>query len=165
MAAKCEVCAQGWYSNNDDDTACKPQSANCEKGSYHVFNSLVTDDSSCVDCEVGTYNDEGATETDGAWTDCAAENAQCSFSGYKLVRYGAGETHAQQWHTDGVSCSNAVFGDPVQATLKRCEYNTPRTTACKACPAGTISQGTIRSDESNSFTLREVLYKTRVAVT
>jgi hypothetical protein len=113
-AAKCEECAQGRFSDNDDDTACKPQSANCEQGSYHVFPSLVKDESTCEDCEEGTYNDEGATETDS-----------------------------------------------------KADKLSPRTTVCKACPGGTISKGTRRSDEiihllceSVTYSLERVVPKT-----
>ena len=56
------------------------------------------------------------------WIDCAAEHAQCSFSGKKRVRYGAAGKYVSQMHTDGVKCSNDVFGDPNAMTLKRCAY-------------------------------------------
>jgi Flp pilus assembly pilin Flp len=55
------------------------------------------------------------------WTTCAVENAFCSFSGTALVRYGAGSTWVSGTYTDGVSCSNSVFGDPAYGTVKSCQ--------------------------------------------
>ena len=90
----------------------------------------------------------GSGSGGGAWTDCAAENHHCSFSGSNLVRYGAGETHVSQMHTDGVSCSNKVFGDPLPGASKRCEYfkrwsssiavscGNHRAATCPDCPQG-----------------------------
>jgi hypothetical protein len=58
----------------------------------------------------------------GSWTLCANENQFCSFSGLKEVRYGANGQYAFQNHTDGVNCTNAVFGDPIPGTVKQCHY-------------------------------------------
>jgi hypothetical protein len=60
------------------------------------------------------------TSTAG-WTRCAGENERCAFSGTRLVRYGAGSGWVQRTLTDGVSCSNEVFGDPAYGTVKSCE--------------------------------------------
>jgi hypothetical protein len=57
----------------------------------------------------------------GIWTNCANENGFCSFSGTAQVRYGAGEVWVIQTHTDGVSCTNAIFGDPVWGVAKTCQ--------------------------------------------
>lgn len=55
------------------------------------------------------------------WTTCASENGYCNFSGTAPVRYGANGAWVTQNHTDGVSCTNAVFGDPVYGTAKTCQ--------------------------------------------
>jgi chitodextrinase len=56
------------------------------------------------------------------WSYCAAEHQRCAFSGTRDVRYGANGTFtAARSFADGVQCSNAVFGDPVKGTVKRCE--------------------------------------------
>jgi len=55
------------------------------------------------------------------WTTCAVENAFCSFSGTALVRYGANGTWTSGTFTDGVLCSNSVFGDPLYGTVKSCQ--------------------------------------------
>lgn len=56
------------------------------------------------------------------WTVCAQEAERCSFSGQKEVRYGANDVFtAPRVFTDGVECSNAVFGDPVFGVQKHCE--------------------------------------------
>lgn len=66
------------------------------------------------------------------WTFCANENATCSFTGSMQVRYGAGGTYVVRTYAGGVSCSNAVFGDPVYGVVKHCEIgsaaSTPGTT-------------------------------------
>jgi len=58
------------------------------------------------------------------WTSCAAENGTCSFSGTKVVRYGANSTAKAGWATlvltGGTACSNAVFGDPNSGAGKSC---------------------------------------------
>ena len=59
------------------------------------------------------------------WTFCAEENQRCNFSGTREVRYGAGGTYATLTRTDGVECSNSVFGDPIFGVVKRCEVRAP----------------------------------------
>ena len=50
------------------------------------------------------------------WTFCADEHEQCTFSGTKEVRYGYEATFtAPRVFSNTVSCSNAIFGDPVPA--------------------------------------------------
>lgn len=61
------------------------------------------------------------TVSAAAWTACAREHQQCSFSGTKNVRYGKRGQYTEQIHTDGVSCSNGVFGDPLVGVVKVCE--------------------------------------------
>jgi Flp pilus assembly pilin Flp len=58
----------------------------------------------------------------GAWITCANENGFCSFSGTAQVQYGANGVWVTQTHTDGVSCTNAVFGDPISGVVKTCQY-------------------------------------------
>ncbi len=57
------------------------------------------------------------------WTDCAPENGYCPFSGTATVRYGANGSYANGTFTDGVSCSNSIFGDPLPGTVKRCSVS------------------------------------------
>lgn len=58
----------------------------------------------------------------GTWTTCANENGFCSFSGTAQVQYGANGVWVTQTHTNGVSCTNAVFGDPIPGVVKTCQY-------------------------------------------
>ena len=56
------------------------------------------------------------------WTFCSNEDQQCSFTGARDVRYGASGTYTTpRSFTDGVMCSNGVFGDPLVGVTKRCE--------------------------------------------
>jgi hypothetical protein len=60
------------------------------------------------------------------WTFCANEWERCSFTGTQEVRYGANGTFtAPRTFTDGVECTNAVFGDPLPGVLKHCERRAP----------------------------------------
>lgn len=56
---------------------------------------------------------------------CAAENGTCSFSGVQEVWYGAGVLWKKAQASNGVSCSNAVFGDPIVGTAKACYVRAP----------------------------------------
>ena len=58
----------------------------------------------------------------GNWVHCASENGSCAFTGEKTVRYGANSQYATGTYTDGVQCSNGVFGDPAFGVRKSCEY-------------------------------------------
>ena len=57
------------------------------------------------------------------WTQCASENGTCTFSGTREVRYGSGSYLFTRIATGSISCSNAVFGDPVKSTAKYCWYS------------------------------------------
>jgi hypothetical protein len=61
------------------------------------------------------------------WTHCAGEDVRCEFSGTKEVRYGVEPAYVYQVHTDGVMCSNDVFGDPLVGALKSCSYRDQQT--------------------------------------
>ncbi len=56
----------------------------------------------------------------GDWIYCASENQFCSFAGTRIVRYGANGQYVYGFYTNGVSCSNAVFGDPIPGVVKQC---------------------------------------------
>ena len=55
------------------------------------------------------------------WTDCAVENGFCSFIGTAQVRYGANGVWATGTFTNGVACTNSVFGDPLYGVVKACQ--------------------------------------------
>ena len=55
------------------------------------------------------------------WTNCAAENQLCSFSGSKRVRYGEGSKWREDVFINSAPCNNATFGDPVPNTFKTCQ--------------------------------------------
>jgi hypothetical protein len=76
-----------------------------------------------------TFNLSSSPSPSPAWTFCANEWAQCNFSGTKEVRYGANGVYVSNIFTNGVSCSNSVFGDPIYGFAKRCEYRNVATTA------------------------------------
>jgi len=57
------------------------------------------------------------------WTQCAKEGQQCSFTGAKLVRYGA-NNWVYSSYINGVKCDNGHFGDPDKGKSKHCEVST-----------------------------------------
>ena len=60
--------------------------------------------------------------TETPWTLCSDEYHHCSFVGTKEIRYGKDATWtAPRQFTDGVQCSNEVFGDPLPGTIKQCQ--------------------------------------------
>ena len=57
-----------------------------------------------------------------SWTACADEGGSCSFTGTRQVRYGANGVYTTKSATGSISCSNAVFGDPLYGIVKSCSY-------------------------------------------
>ena len=82
------------------------------------------DSSSGTTCNVTMSADKTVTAVYvvSQWTFCANENQFCSFTGTKLVRYGAGTSFNFQTAANGISCNNATFGDPIVGTVKHCDY-------------------------------------------
>jgi len=104
-------------------------------GSYvqeTATNSISCNNATFGDPAFGTvkhcdYTDASATAP--TWTFCANENQTCTFSGTKLVRYGANGSYVQQTATNSISCNNATFGDPAFGTVKHCDYTDASATA------------------------------------
>ena len=65
---------------------------------------------------------DAAAQTSSSWTYCSSEGGQCNFSGTREVRYGANGNYSYGVFSNGVSCNNGVFGDPIYGTVKNCEY-------------------------------------------
>src|SRR4029450_9336771 len=61
-------------------------------------------------------------QTTPDWTFCADEGEVCAFAGTAEVRYGVDGAYAPGTFTDGVECSNAVFGDPAFGVVKHCDF-------------------------------------------
>ncbi len=87
--------------------------------------------SKAVECSNAVFGDpapgmakhcEYSPEIPITWTQCATEGGNCNFSGMRVVRYGARERYVLGEFFNGVSCTNAVFGDPIRGASKRCEY-------------------------------------------
>jgi hypothetical protein len=78
--------------------------------------------------DICAYEAAPPTTTTGDWVYCAPENGVCSFSGTRQVRYGANNIYAYQSASESISCSNAVFGDPVYGVFKSCSYSDTTTT-------------------------------------
>jgi hypothetical protein len=87
-----------------------------------------------------TTTSPSTTSTATNWIACAVENGTCSFSGTRQVRYGANGTYAYKSATGSISCSNAVFGDPVYGVAKSCSYaDTTTSTTTTTAPTTTTT--------------------------
>lgn len=64
------------------------------------------------------------------WSFCSDENATCSFSGTRRVRYGKRGKYKYGIFTGSVSCSNGMFGDPIAGVPKSCQFSSDLYTAC-----------------------------------
>ncbi len=92
----------------------------------------------------------GAAPSNWVWTFCGGENDTCSFSGSRVVRYGANSTFFYGVFTDGLTCDNASFGgDPVPNVAKSCYLGAPDTTAPNTTI--TVKPAALTSSASASF--------------
>jgi len=100
------------------------------------------------------------TPTPSAWTTCANENATCGFSGTREVRYGAGNSWVVKVFTNNVQCSNAVFGDPIEGTVKTCSYAGTASSAPTPAPTTPVTWTACAAENGTcSFTgTRDVRY-------
>ena len=62
----------------------------------------------------------GSSSTTTNWSVCASEGGLCAFSGTQQVRYGANGSYVYRSLSDGIFCSNSVFGDPAPGAVKQC---------------------------------------------
>ena len=70
--------------------------------------------------QIGTISSQTSALPTGM-TQCASENGTCSnLNGTQEIWYGAGSNWKVAPATGTVSCSNAVFGDPIVGTAKKC---------------------------------------------
>lgn len=86
-------------------------------------NTAVVVCSSSTNCSAINITVGGSVSPADNWTFCGNENQFCSFSGTRNVRYGANGVYVYRTLTNGVNCSNAVFGDPVFGVAKRCSIS------------------------------------------
>ena len=56
------------------------------------------------------------------WQFCANENGFCDFRGRTEVRYGSEGRYVYKILSNGVTCSNEVFGDPTPGLAKNCFF-------------------------------------------
>ena len=121
---------------------------------YQTF----TDSTPCTNAVFGDPAPGAAKScavTSTEWTLCSSEGGFCAFSGTKDVRYGANGLYVYAAATDGIACSNSVFGDPAPNLPKQCAMSVrisgthgtlASTTASSAygpqatikCPAGAV---------------------------
>jgi len=84
----------------------------------HVSSFEVFDNSNCGAPPPPPSCD--ATGLPSGYVKCADENGYCSFSGTQNVYYGADSCYKVKTLTNGVNCSNDVFGDPLPGVAKAC---------------------------------------------
>jgi len=90
-------------------------------------NSIVVCSSStncsALNITVGAINYANYNNNSSNWVQCADENQYCSFSGTRTVQYGANGVYVYRTITNGTTCSNAIFGDPIFGVAKHCSYS------------------------------------------
>ena len=96
-------------------------------GTVNTAGNYSTDVSLLIDGEVAdsiniTWTVIDPDNPEAPWIPCAQERGSCNFTGEAEVRYGNNGIYNIQTHTDGVSCSNTIFGDPTPGVAKVCEY-------------------------------------------
>ena len=158
----CTACTAGKYKIAAGSAAC----SDCAVGTYSTTPG-ATLATTCLACPANSNSpisssalaactcNAGFTRPD-VWTVCASEGQECSCpSG--IVRFGANNIYAGYKEVvTSISCTNAVFGDPVPGIGKSCECNsnvcstcttgkykiTTGSAACTDCGAGTYSPAT-----------------------
>lgn len=89
-------------------------------GNASVVVCTTSTNCSALNITVGANNYANSGYNSGNWNTCAGENGFCSFSGTQNVRYGANGAYVYRMITNGTTCSNAVFGDPIFGVAKQC---------------------------------------------
>ena len=89
-------------------------------GAYEAAGTVTTTPTTTAPAPAPTNPTPTTTTT--SWVNCAGENGLCSFSGTRQVRYGANGVYAYKSASGSISCSNAVFGDPIYGVAKTCSY-------------------------------------------
>jgi hypothetical protein len=76
--------------------------------------------------QIACYSEPTPAASSGVWTECAAENGTCSFSGVMTIAFGAnGHYYYATPGGGGTACTDAVFGDPDYDTAKACYMMAP----------------------------------------
>jgi parallel beta-helix repeat protein len=108
-------------------------------------------------CEYGNGTSQSSSSStttptnNTSWNYCASEGGQCNFSGTREVRYGANGNYSYGIFSNGVSCNNGVFGDPLFGTAKNCEYGGDGATqSSSSSPTTTTNNTTTTSGPSGS---------------
>ena len=76
--------------------------------------------------QIACYDEPTPTASSDVWTECAAENGTCSYSGVMTIAFGAnGDYHYATLGGGGTACTDTVFGDPDYNTPKACYLMAP----------------------------------------
>jgi hypothetical protein len=120
--------------------------------------------------DIGAYESTTApttsTTTSSGWTTCAREGGTCSFSGTRVVRFGANGFYKTKTITASTPCTTAVFGDPIFGVAKSCSY--ADTTTTTVTPTSTTPTFTACAKEGGTCSFsgtREVRYGTATIYT
>ena len=117
----------------------RPVSGAIDIGAYEAAAATTTTTTPSTTPPATTTTSPSTSPTVSNWISCAVENGTCSFSGSRQVRYGANGTYAYKSASDSISCSNAVFGDPVYGVAKTCSYADTTSTTTTPTPTPTTT--------------------------
>jgi hypothetical protein len=127
LAAGYTYCSAEWQTCNFEGTRVVRYGAD---GTYTY--KTATDGVDCTNDVFGDplrgtvkacYISDEVNDDSVTYSYCSDEWSQCDFSGTRVIRYGANSTFTYEVATDGVSCTNSVFGDPLRGTGKACYYS------------------------------------------
>lgn len=104
-----------------------------------------------VTAPVATTTTTSTTSTT-TWQVCAVQGTFCQFSGTRQVRYGTTRYGVTRTFTNGVACTDAIFGDPDYGNKKTCWVGEPAATTAVATSNTLIKPTTSTTSTTTSTT-------------
>ncbi|WP_418181269.1 hypothetical protein ACNSOL_12235 (plasmid) [Aliarcobacter lanthieri] len=98
-----------------------------ENTSYNTsmnFQSVIATNESKMCTQIGSY--------------CSGENGTCSFSGTKMIAFGANGNYVYKFATSSIGCNHNNFGDPAPNVVKSCYIVNQAEMINNTCPSGYI---------------------------
>ncbi len=117
-------------------------------------------------CLLFIFKAEVSEAQSSSWVRCASEHQHCNFSGTTRVLYGesTASRNVIRSRSNGVSCSNGIFGDPAPGIVKACWYevvSSPSPSPTEPTPGDTAWIRCASENQTCSFSgTREVRYGT-----
>ena len=112
----------------EGETCAVPGTGVVAYGAGAYLYKTVTSGTACTTAAFGSDPADGVLKScylaptggPSGYSACAAENAQCAFTGPRQVAYGANGAFKYLLLSGGTGCTNAVFEDPISGVPKQC---------------------------------------------